>query len=159
MPDFPPELAQGTRQPDQDFDGNEQLFRRFPPDYGSDPDVDAVELPDISVCRGKYSRPEHVLCSSHNAYAGWGVLQFRVKDVPRSIKYAGYDACHSRVVHVPFQRNYAHTEIRLFDVNDNHLDKATISRLDKDVNLRFRQKILEYAVVCIAPAARGFADR
>lgn len=152
MPDFPPELATRQRQPDQVFDGNELLFRRFKPEFGDDPDVDTIELPDISVCRSKYSRAEHVLCSSDGRFDGWGVLHFRVKDVPRTISYAGYQVCSSRVVHVPQNKNYAHSEVQVFDMSGNQLSRDRISALDKDANLLFRQKILEYSHVCIQPA-------
>ena len=145
MPEPPKELIAGDRKEDQAFEPDEPLYRRFPPEWGDEPDVDAIQLPDISVNRGKYCQPEHVLWSETDQFAGWGVLRFRVKDVPKQIVHAGVEIYTSKVVHAPARKNYPHTEVRAYDQAGIHLDSRQIARIDRGAGLRFRQKILEYA--------------
>jgi hypothetical protein len=152
MSDIPPELFQGDRVADPHFEPKERLYRRLRRDWGDAPDIDAIQLPDISVNRGKYCEPIHVLWSESGAYEGWGVLCFRVKDVPAKVAHAGIELYTSKIVHTPQRKNYPHSEVRAYDPHGSHLDSKSIAMMDRGANLRFRQKTLEYAQVIIEPA-------
>lgn len=139
-------LATNGRPPDQEFAPKEQLYRRFMPEY-TELEVDVIELPDISCIRQKYGKPEDALRSSTNKFDEWGVMQFEVKDIPRSLNSATkiYDF---KPVHVPYETLYPHTEVQAFE-GTIHIDKNLIVQMDGDVQLRFREKLLRWTTIRI----------
>ena len=151
MRKVPSELDQGIRVADQNYVPEEHLFRRFRPEYGDEPDLDAIQLPDISVNRGKYCEPLHTLWSESGQYDEWGVLRFSVKNVPPRLSFAGIKEYKFEIFHAPQRRNYPHTEIRASNETGERLVDKAMAKMDRDTNLKFREKILEYADVAIRP--------
>jgi hypothetical protein len=60
MPELPAYMIKGGRPPDQSFTPEEMLYRRVPPDFWDDDEIelDGIDLPDMSVTREKYGPPE-----------------------------------------------------------------------------------------------------
>ena len=84
MADLPPGMVQGNRHPVPHFDKAEYLYRRVPHGLWDDDaiglpiDVDAIEMPDMSVSRSKFAHPEWLRLAS--GCDDWGVVGFQVKD-------------------------------------------------------------------------------
>jgi hypothetical protein len=142
-------MLQGSRKPDPDFAADESLYRRIRPDMYANGQIelDAVELPDMSVDRGKYAQPEWLLLGEH---ADWGVAGFRVKDIPARLVHLGTWAYTFEPRHVPHKRNYPHSEVWAFE-DGAHIDGK--ERLDPILHLRWRHLLLRKIKVVIAPAA------
>jgi hypothetical protein len=136
------------------------LYRRFPvddPDEDVELEVDMIELPDISCIRQKHDgRPQDALWHKDNKFGGWGVMQFEVRHIPRSIDSATKTFTF-RPVHTPYSNLYPHTEVRAFDGN-LHLEKALIETMDRGAQLRFREKLLEYTTVRFKPGEFDWGD-
>src|SRR5207302_8361651 len=84
---------------DNVFSPKEPLYRRIHPDHVVDDELQpqAIELPDMSVNRGKLSKPEDALDRP-----GWGVASFLVRDIPPSIiHYRGINDYTFGVEHHP----------------------------------------------------------
>ena len=155
MPDLPAEMMTLDREPDQDFDDMERLFRRFPPaclDRG-EISIAAVELPDMSVLREKYGKPEWLLLDDD--YLGWGVLYFLVRDLPphEEITQAGFMSFSLAPRHVPLKKNYPHSEVWM-SRDGIHICRASnnLELLDPDFHLRWRERIVFASHVISAPS-------
>ena len=152
MPDIPQYFLQGDRGEDQTFAPDERLYRRLQPGSGDEVEIDAVELPDISCERAKYCRPTDCLWSESERFKGWGVFSFPVKAIVPRLSHLGIKIYCFRAVHVPQARRYQHSEVRAFDETGTiHIGKAEIEMIDRETQLRFRQKIVEYSQILIKP--------
>ena len=62
MPELPDGMMQYDKPVDAVFKSDEQFYRRVPHEFWDDDsvNVDAIDLPDMSVNRGKYSLPHWV---------------------------------------------------------------------------------------------------
>lgn len=140
MPDFPSAMMKEYRSEDQEFTSNEQLYRRVPfllwDEDDDDVDLDAIELPDMSVMRGKYAHPEWARFD-RGEYHELGVLGFRVDAIPDGFLHLGVFEWTFRAVHVPHRRNYPHAEVQAFE-DEQHVDGKT-RNLDPDAHLRWRE--------------------
>jgi hypothetical protein len=155
MADVPPEMMQGERLPDQEFLDEELLFRRFSFENLRDGEISpaAFELPDMSVNRGKYAKPDHLLVSEQNKE--FGVASFRVEDVPvndavwhSTVKYL------LQVFHEPHRKNYAHCEIRVFRDGTRITTAANnLNFLDPDFHLRWRERLAFCCDIRIYPGS------
>jgi hypothetical protein len=152
MNELPPGMLAKGKSDDQTFEDDEHLFRGFHPDAlcGTSIELDAIELPDMSVNRGKYGPPEWVLLL--DGFEGWGVASFQVKDIPRELLHLGLLLFTFIPVHVPLKLNYPHSEVRAYDENGNRI-KAK-ERLDPDMHLRWRECLLQKIHVIIFPGLR-----
>ena len=153
MADVPDEMMTKDRPPDPVFKEDELLFRRFSPDAPGRTSglPDALELPDLSVNREKYGPPEWLLLDE--AFAGWGVLAFRVGDIPKELLDKGINVYTFAPRHVPLKYNYPHSEVWAFR-DGVHIDARNEMLLDPDLHLRWRQILIwKTRLVIFAPAA------
>jgi hypothetical protein len=141
-------LAKG-RKPVQDFTDDEKLYRAFPPDCldGTALEIDALELPDMSVNRGKFGPPEWMLLL--DVFNGFGVAAFCVGDIPKELLHRGVERFTSRPFHSPTPQNYPHSEIRMFNGYGHHINAKDC--LDPDLDLRWRERLLQRIRVIIRP--------
>ncbi|MCI0639805.1 MAG: hypothetical protein L0Y58_25400 [Verrucomicrobia subdivision 3 bacterium] len=157
MAEIPPEMMALERVADNEFENQERLYRRVPPESfdGDEPSVAAVELPDMSVGRGKYGRPEWLLL--HEDHRGWGVIYFVVRDIPpdREIIQAGIIAFTLEPRHVPLAKNYPHSEVWVFREGVHICKKdMNLHLLDPDFHLRWRERIVLASHVAIPPQSK-----
>lgn len=135
--EVPERLKRRGRPVDQEFSGDERLFRRVTPHHPTDADgfvlPPGVPLPDLSVNREKYSEPADVLIGYPDAV---GVAAAAVSDIPAEIE--GFEF---RPVHDPEEENYSHTEVRTFQ-EGKHLKRKPPSSVRKAFRLSFRLKVL-----------------
>jgi hypothetical protein len=155
MPEVPADMMTFDREPDPIFDDMERLFRRFPPacfDRGG-VSIAAIELPDMSVVREKYGRPEWLLLDEE--YLGWGVLYFLVRDIPpnEEIIQSGFMSFSLEPRHVPLKKNYPHSEVSVFR-DGVHICRSNnnVDLLDPDFHLRWRERIVFASKVISAPS-------
>ena len=159
MPDRPDEMLQGDRPADNIFnDPNERLYRRVPSDYWLEPpyemEVDAIDAVNISVNRGKYSKPSWVRFD-RDEYADWPVLFWLVGDLPSERHYAGQLVYRILLQHVPLRKNYPHSEIRLF-CNGARIMKE--DELDPQFSLLWREHLLLIAKIALRPFQESHAE-
>ena len=153
MPDFPSAMLRNGRPEDQAFHSDEYLYRRVPLklwDDGDDPlEIDAVELPDMSVIRGKYGHPEWARLQSEE-YSQWGVIGFQVQGIPPSLQHLGVFVWTFTPWHVPLHKNYPHSEVRAYE-NNVHINAKRSHYLDPDLHLRWRELLLRRIKKIIRP--------
>ncbi len=130
IPSYPEELLWQGREPDQVFDDDEYLFYRAKAvdERGKLGSVD-VMWPNVSVNRGKYSKPIHVLYAKLPMFLSWLVMEFHVRDIPPELIHPDQRKYQFAPVHDPVKppiepdENYAHAEIRMFQ-NQQPTNKA-----------------------------------
>ncbi len=140
------------------FEKDEYLFRRVPLDYWDAPcdvrnlDVDAVQMPDLSVGRSKFGHAEWVRFDVFNNhfFEDWGILGFEVQNVPTEQRKGGVDLFTFDVVHMPEDMDYPHSEIQAFK-NGAHIDQQRTDELPEDIHLLWRERLLRKAVAIIKP--------
>lgn len=150
MAKLPPDMLARGRAPDQEYAEQEELFRAFEPDAleGRAIAIDAIELPDLSVNRGKYGPPEWLLLVDR--FQGCGVAVFKVEDIPRELEHQGVRRFTFAVVHAPTENNYPHSEIRAYNEQGTHIQAK--ERLDSDLHLRWRNRLRQRIRVRIMPS-------
>lgn len=153
MIELPPGMRTEGRQPDQQFHSDEHLYRRVPLVLWEDADdpieLDAIELPDMSVVRSKYGHPEWARFEGDEyKYEDWGVIGFRVGDIPPELMHLGVFHYTFGPVHDPLKKNYPHSEVRAYE-NGQHVDVA--ANLDYALHLRWREHLARRLVKLIAP--------
>ena len=154
MTDVPAEMKQNGRPPDPDFNETEKLFRRFHPDHidGDEIAPEAFELPDMSVNREKYGPPAWLLLGDD--LSQWGVGAFRVRDVPvdEKLQHLGVIFYDLRAEHVPHQRNYPHSEVRIYrDEVRVSRESRNLSLLEPEFHMRWRERLSQCSWVAIQP--------
>ncbi|HUG94013.1 MAG TPA: hypothetical protein VML55_24495 [Planctomycetaceae bacterium] len=157
MADIPREMMASGRPEDQSFDDEELLYRRFAPDLldGDEIAIAAVELPDMSIIREKYGRPQWLLLDED--YADWGVLAFHVRDIPpnRAVWHEGVVAYVLEPRHVPYRNNYPHSEVWAYREGEHICRSANnLHLLEPDFHLRWRECIVLASRVAIHPKRR-----
>lgn len=116
LPSLPEREPPGGWPVNQAFDDDEWLYYRIHPEswpeHISDLDIDVFCMPDMSVNRGLYGRPEWILIG----YVGWGAVKFLVRHVPPSVTANGVQTYTTKPVHDPLdnRHGYPHTEIRAY---------------------------------------------
>jgi hypothetical protein len=106
-------MKRNGRPVDPVFEGSEKLFRRYKSEHIVDGSFTGVGLSfrnAPSVNREKYSRPIDVLFSEAGEFANWGVVSFRVLEIPSPLPPDNprYELSPK---HAPLEENYAHTEV------------------------------------------------
>jgi hypothetical protein len=153
MPSIPEAMKRHGRPVDVHFIPAEQLFRRVPPDLWEDPaedfDIEAIELPDMSVVWGKYGHPEWARFD-RGTYTDWGVIGFAVQHIPPSLTNLGIFVWRFAPYHAPEGNNYPHTEIRAFE-NGVHIDMRLSDRIDPNLHLRWREHLVRQIAKVIHP--------
>src|SRR5258708_496291 len=103
-------------RPEEDHCPPEEfLFRRYLREHWVGGQFSGVGLrfaedSGISVSRARFSEPEDTLFSQTGEFNGWGVLEFKVMDVPPEIEVL-HVAFSFFMRHVPYDDNYSHSEI------------------------------------------------
>lgn len=151
MTDVPEELMQQGRPDDPHFADDEDLYRRLKPDdiEGVCVAIEAIELPDMSVNRQKYSAPHHLLLDEE--FESWAVFAFKVCDIPLDFIEKGTTQYSFCPVHRPLRRNYAHSEVWGYR-DGQHIDvKNSDELLDPDAHQRWRQRLVWKCRIVIHP--------
>ena len=125
---------------DQSFAVDELLYYRvhpasWPEDF-DDLDIDVFRMPDMSVNRDRYGGPELLL----RAHTGWGVLQFRVKDIPQQQSFHGVISYRFKPIHEPLDNKYLypHTVVAAFDKSNSRVQRPEYSEV---VDLLWRERL------------------
>ena len=144
MPEIPEEMKRNGRPKVKEFDGEEYLYRRVMPEQWveSQVDIDAIELPDMSVnrdFRDPEKWPPHWVLLEEERCKDWAVVGFKVKDIPTDMPHLGIDMYTFDPTHVPQDRNYMHSEVWCYQ-NGGHIDAK--KNLDHDLHQRWREKLL-----------------
>lgn len=151
-------MFQNGRSVDPDFDLDEQLYRRCCPTQVVENRLlpEAINFPDWSVNRAKYSQPEDVLFPNFHCC---GIASFRVRDIPRELKSGGEkgqeeNVFEFKVVHCPEEDNYSHSEVRTYKngIHDKS-DKNFKNKINKTVKKEFRQLLSDRTTLIRQPNA------
>lgn len=154
MPELPRAMRTEDRAADQAFNTNEYLYRRVPLEHWEERDdfieLDAIELPDMSVVRSKYAHPEWARFEGDKyKYSDWGVIGFLVGDIPTPLQHLGVFLCTFRAEHVPLKKNYPHSEVRAFE-DGRHIDDFA-GELDHHLHMRWRELLSRRLRKFLAP--------
>jgi hypothetical protein len=156
---YPEELIRNGREVDPVFLPDELLYYRIVRLEGNR--VNPIDIPftddiaggkikcALSVNRGKYSQPHHVLYSKYPKHINDGVVKFSVRDIPEAIEHVEeHTILNFRVEHDPLEDNYSHSQIRAFR------DGVRV----KPISEWFRKKlrtILSERMIPVIPPAEG----
>lgn len=140
MPEIPEEMKQNKRPRIKEFDPEEYLYRRVMPEQWEEAeiDIDAIELPDMSVNRSSLGPPQWVRLEEERC-KDWAVVGFKVKDIPTDMTHLGVDLYTFDARHIPLENNYPHSEVWAYR-NGIHIDAK--KNLDKSLHQRWREKLL-----------------
>jgi hypothetical protein len=140
MPDIPDEMKTKGRPPAPFDDPSEYLYRRVAPDLWDESgiDVDAIELPDMSVNRARFGPPGWTRLADERCW-DWAVVGFKVQDIPQELLHLGVDDYTFAPEHAPLKNNYPHSEVRCYR-NGFHINAK--KHLDRELHLRWREKLL-----------------
>jgi hypothetical protein len=154
MAELPPGMHQGEKHPLPHFDKDEYLYRRVPPILWDDEaddlpiDVDALEMPDMSVGRSRLAHPEWLRLAS--GCDDWAVVGFRTEDIPPERWIDGIPYAF-RPEHVPLRHNYPHAEVRAYErATGVHMDGKAVM-LPERVHLEWRERLLRKVRVFLTP--------
>jgi hypothetical protein len=111
-------------------------------------DVNAVELPDISVGRSKFGHPEWLRIDNGKLREGWGVIGFQVRAIPPQRWLDGYPRFSFRSFHEPEDLNYPHSEVRAYD-GEKHI--GTLDDLPEETHLEWRELLLQETEIFLKP--------
>lgn len=112
-PDRPERMYRAGRPVDPDFSPEENLYFRYKEMETVEGRVipTGIRFPDFSVNRSKYSEPEDVLIP---CYEDYGILTFKVKDIPPAERTNETTLYEWKAVHEPTEDNYSHSEVQTF---------------------------------------------
>jgi hypothetical protein len=140
------------RGPDPIFLSTEALYyrvRSIQGDRVSPMDISFTPSNDksgISVNRGKYSEPHHLLFHKYPKCLTYGVARFVVGDIPPELEHPEtHQTLTFRVEHAPLEDNYSHSEIRGFEGTNR---KRPLQEWFKKT---IRQRLSDRMVVVILP--------
>lgn len=117
--------------------------------------VAAIKFPDQSVNRSRYSRPLDLLIPDpmferSRKWLFLGVVKFAVGDVPAKMERNGSTLCEFRVEHDPQEKNYSHSELRVYK-DGNRIRLADKNKISKQDRTNYRLEIMKAAVVVFEP--------
>jgi hypothetical protein len=158
MPELPSYMKKAGRSPDQTFLPDEMLYRRVRPEVWDDDDIplDAIEFPDMSVTREKYGPPEAARWEFHN-YLDWGVVGFRVSDIPPETIFQGAFIYRMRPSHEPTKINYPHSEVQVFESSwgspmvEIRIDRTKISGVTREARQEWREMLRRACQAVLKP--------
>ncbi len=168
MADLPDYMLQRECQPDPIFASEEFLYRRVPKDTWGDSDMwededidlDCIEFPDMSVTRQKYDPPDAARWE-RGRHVDWGVIGFRVGDIPGSIPFQGAFIYKMRPVHKPERRNYPHSEVQVFESRrddpqtETHVGEETMPGVTPGARQEWRELLRRKCEIIIRPRENG----
>ena len=131
------------------FVPDEVLYRRVPlilwASKNHDVELDAIELPDMSVARSRFGHPEWVRFDVVNNYhfEEWGVIGFEVRSIHPRLWVNGTDEFTFAPAHDPLDLDYPHTEVRVY-LNGAQVHLAEV--IPHHVQLKWRELLTSYAV-------------
>ena len=142
------------------FHGEEFLYRRVPLELWSDPGtplgVNAIELPDMSVGRSKFGHPEWLRIDEVEGqlrhYDDWGVVGFRLQDIPPERWDVGVFKYQFAARHMPEEWNYPHSEVQVSH-DGRHLQ--LVDELPDEIHLLWREILLHTITVFLKPYQRA----
>ena len=140
MPEIPEEMKKNGRPRIEDFDPDEYLYRRVIPTQWDEAgiDIDAIELPDMSVNRSSLGPPQWTRLEEDRCN-DWAVVGFKVRDIPTDMLHLGVYLYTFNVRHIPLENNYPHSEVWCFN-NGSHVNAKR--ELDRALHQRWREKLL-----------------
>lgn len=141
-------MYRNGREDDQVFAPNEGLYRRYRLEHwtGGQLNASGLRFPKQSVNRSKYGEPEDVLFSTAGAYNGWGVVEFRVDEIPERLEVGAAQPYVFYARHVPddSEPNYAHSEIwSALESRRMEFKEPTSKAVQKEFRDQLCQKIRE----------------
>jgi hypothetical protein len=154
MTELPAAMCRGGRPKDKEFKSAEYLYRRVPPELweskDDDIELDAIQLPDMSVIRSKYAHPEWARFDGGTyKYPDWGVVGFQVQDIPPRLPHLGVFLWTFAPRHVPLDDNYPHAEVWAFE-GERHINAK--AKIDPDLHLRWREQLARKLRKFIGPS-------
>jgi hypothetical protein len=151
MAEVPSAMLREGRPVDGEFKADEFLYRRVSPSNwdGTEVELDAINLPDMSVLRAKYAHPEWARLEDDD-YADWGVVGFRVREIPTNLVHLGVFLWTFEARHRPIKRNYPHSEVWAFE-DGVHIDLNFKEHIDHAFHLRWRERLLRSLTVFVRP--------
>lgn len=141
------------------FEQEEKLYRRCvesdrDPEYPDRIQNAKIQFPDMSVNRSKYSEVEDVKLAIAYKDANWdkyGVYYFKVEDIPINppphISKTSPTTWSWAVSHVPYEANYAHSEVRTYK-NGNYERR---NKPPPTIKKWFRMVLAEKTQILIEP--------
>lgn len=109
--------------------------------------INSLKMPDMSVFRGKFCTAP---CALHK-HDKYGVVKFRVREVPEFVASHGTTFYSTKPVHVPLdnQFGYPHSEIRAFNYQTSkHVSKE---QYREEADLIWRANLLRACKIEISP--------
>lgn len=102
MPELPEYMLRKDKPTIAEFAPEERLFRRVPSESWDDEEIelDAIDFPDMSVTRESLA-PATSARWIGDDYVDWGVIGFRVLDIPSEIRFQGAYIYRMKAVHAP----------------------------------------------------------
>lgn len=155
MPPQPEAMKRSGRPAIETFDDQEYLYRRVPTAIWPSADVpltvDAVKLPDISMARSALGHPEWLRLDTHAGIfrKNWGVIGLQCVRIRPAFQPADGPPFTYRIVHVPLDDDYPHSEVQAFE-GEKHLNTKE-SVLPEELHLEWRATLLEVHEVMIRP--------
>jgi hypothetical protein len=164
MPELPDYMYQREQQPDQKFLPDEMLYRRVPretwdeTDEWEDEDIalDCIEFPDMSVSRGKYG-PMDAVRWEKGKLVDWGVIGFRVSDIPESVPFQGAFVYRMTPVHMPERKNYPHSEVQVFEspwlepTIRTHITESALAGIPREAQQEWRELLRRQCYIILRP--------
>jgi hypothetical protein len=158
MPDLPEYMLKKDKPTIDHFAPEEHLYRRVPHEYWEDDEVelDTIDFPDMSVTR-ELLAPATSARWIGDEYVDWGVIGFRVSDIPPGIPFQGAYIYRMKAVHVPLKRNYPHSEVRVFESKwdqpdkELHLDKVSMPGVPREAQQEWREMIRRKCRIILRP--------
>lgn len=158
MPDLPEYMLQREREADPIFESDELLYRRVQPDDWDVEGVnlDALEFPDMSVQRQKYGPPNSARWERGN-YVEWGIIGFKVGDIPTDIPFQGSVIHKMKPIHTPHKKNYPHAEVQVFESKwdqqsvEMHIDKKTMAGVPLEAQQEWRELLRRKCQIILQP--------
>ncbi len=162
MPDLPEYMLQKEQKVKPIFTPDELLYRRVPDevwdDWDNDGDIelDAIEFPDMSVTRESLGPADSARWIGER-HVDWGVIGFKVKDIPSQILYQGAFIYKMRPVHRPLRRNYPHSEVQVFETEWNnpedeiHVEKKTMPGIPYEAQQEWRELLRRVCRIVLRP--------
>lgn len=148
---IPDRLIQRDRLIDDQFEGDELLYHRFPKllDVGDQIYPSTIRFPNFSVNRSKYSESFDVLIPE---YFDWGIYSFQVQDIPDPYSTTGGKDNETLyefyAEHVPLKDNYSHSEVR---VSKDGIYDEEMKIKNKILKKTFRFKLSDKATILKYP--------
>ena len=158
MPELPEYMLRKDKPAIVEFAPEERLFWRVPKEFWDDEEIelDAVDIPDMSVTRESLA-PATSARWIGDDYVDWGVVGFRVADIPSEIRFQGAYIYRMKAVHAPLKRNYPHSEVQVFESKwdqpqqELHVGKEAMPGVPREAQQEWRELIRRRCRIVLNP--------